>query len=212
MSAIGDEPPAETLENSADFITASSVSAQPLANSEDADQKQITIASIISMPEAARLVFEAQNKLSEASAILDQARTAASKWGLSVDSSILDSSYQSGFLPARFRHGLVHESTLINEDPSADQINLNKSCAVLSTTGGHSNTNHVILSTGNPFADKLAEYKRIYKRRAKAMQPEQRGMDRWDQPRVQGSRRRRITREVDLPSAPAEPPSSGYVS
>ena len=166
----------------------------------------------LSMQEAAKLVYRAKTTLSTASVVLDQARSIASKWGLSVDSSILEASYQSSFLPARFRHGLVNEATIINEDPAAELINANKNCVVLSTTGGHSNTNHVILSTGNPFADKLAEYKRIYKRRAKAMQPEQRGADRWDQPRVQGSRRRRITREVDLPYAPPEPPNSGYVS
>jgi hypothetical protein len=43
------------------------------------------------------------------------------------------------------------------------------------------------------------------------MKPEIRGVDRWDQPRIQGSRRRRITRDTDLPSAPPEPPGSGYV-
>jgi len=82
---------------------------------------------------------------------------------------------------------------------------------VLSTTGGHSNTDHVIQITGDYRSDAIAEYKRKLKRRARAMQPEQRGSDRWDQPRVQGSRRRRIIREKDLPSAPPEPPPSGYV-
>lgn len=43
------------------------------------------------------------------------------------------------------------------------------------------------------------------------MQPELKGTDRWDQPRISGSRRRRIVREMDLPCAPPEPPPSGYV-
>ena len=59
--------------------------------------------------------------------------------------------------------------------------------------------------------DSIAEYKRKLKRRMKAMQPEQKGTDRWDQPRISGSRRRRIVREMDLPCAPTEPPPSGYV-
>jgi hypothetical protein len=82
---------------------------------------------------------------------------------------------------------------------------------ILSTTGGHSNTDHIIQVTGDYRADTIAEYKRRLKRRARAMQPEERGSDRWDQPRIQGSRRRRIAREKDLPSAPPEPPPSGYV-
>jgi len=91
------------------------------------------------------------------------------------------------------------------------QLQLQAFQPVLSTTGGHSNTDHIIQITGDYRADTIAEYKRKLKRRARAMQPEQRGSDRWDQPRVHGSRRRRIVREKDLPSAPPEPPPSGYV-
>ena len=82
---------------------------------------------------------------------------------------------------------------------------------ILSTTGGHSNTDHIIQVTGDYRSDTIAEYKRKLKRRARAMQPEERGTDRWDQPRISGSRRRRIVREKDLPSAPPEPPPTGYV-
>ena len=46
------------------------------------------------------------------------------------------------------------------------------------TTGGHSNTDHVVLNTGNPRADRIAELKRNLLRRARAMQPEHRKDDR----------------------------------
>jgi len=58
---------------------------------------------------------------------------------------------------------------------------------------------------------KIASYKQALKRRAKAMQPKHKGTDRWDQPRVLGSRCRRILREQDMPNAPTKPPLSGYV-
>eukprot|EP00957_Ditylum_brightwellii_P157950 12022919-Ditylum_brightwellii.AAC.1 len=82
---------------------------------------------------------------------------------------------------------------------------------VLSTTGGHSNTDHVVQYTGDKTADRIAEFKRALRRRARATQPEKKGEDRWDQPRVSGVRRRRILRDKDCPSAPPEPPLSGYI-
>ena len=43
------------------------------------------------------------------------------------------------------------------------------------TTGGHSNTDHVVLRTGNERVDRIAELKRNLERRSRAMQPESRG-------------------------------------
>jgi len=79
---------------------------------------------------------------------------------------------------------------------------------VLRTTGGHSNTDHVVVSTGDPKTDRIAELKRSYQRRVRAMQPENKGEDRWDKPREPGGRRRRIGREKNIPP---QPPPSGYV-
>lgn len=50
---------------------------------------------------------------------------------------------------------------------------------VLRTTGGHSNTDHVVVSTGDPKTDRIAELKRSFQRRVRAMQPENKGEDRW---------------------------------
>ncbi|KAL3937917.1 MAG: hypothetical protein SGBAC_007065 [Bacillariaceae sp.] len=79
------------------------------------------------------------------------------------------------------------------------------------TTGGHSNTDHMVIRTGDVRRDRIAELKRNLLRRARAMQPEHRGEDRWDKPRIPGERRRRILRERDRPEAPPEPPHTGFV-
>mmetsp|Transcript_20829 Transcript_20829/g.23789 ORF Transcript_20829/g.23789 Transcript_20829/m.23789 type:complete len:432 (-) Transcript_20829:149-1444(-) len=83
--------------------------------------------------------------------------------------------------------------------------------AVMRTTGGHSNTDHVVKITGNIRKDRVEELKRAYQRRVRSSQPESRGEDRWDKPKIPGERRRRIAREKDMPQAPPEPPPSGYI-
>jgi len=79
------------------------------------------------------------------------------------------------------------------------------------STGGHSNTDHLVVLTGDYTLDRITELRRRYLVRQRAEQPESRGEDRWDKPRVPGERRRRIAREKDLPTAPPEPPLSGYI-
>ena len=197
---------------------------------------------IFTVTDAKDLYSKSCKHLNEARSLLAEARDIATRsgTGLSIDSSVLDSSYQSPFLPTRFSHGTANDTVVapagtgagnnnnnanangnkpadaktapaIHNASAARSSTLNAFPPILSTTGGHSNTDHIIQVTGDHRADTIAEYKRKLKRRARAMQPEQRGTDRWDQPRVSGSRRRRIAREKDLPSAPPEPPPSGYV-
>lgn len=79
------------------------------------------------------------------------------------------------------------------------------------STGGHSNTDHLIVQTGNYTLDRVSELRRRYLMRQRAEQPECRKEDRWDKPRVFGERRRRINRDKDSPTAPPEPPMSGYI-
>mmetsp|Transcript_7998 Transcript_7998/g.15063 ORF Transcript_7998/g.15063 Transcript_7998/m.15063 type:complete len:401 (-) Transcript_7998:40-1242(-) len=214
---------------------------------------------IFSVNDAKDLYRKSNERLKEVNALLSEARVICNKAGLSVDSSILDASYQSPFLSTPL-HLKNHNNNGNNNGNSISHVNGSNtkessssrrmeavgidnnnhnntnttgsseggiSCPsttlfrsksflsafppILSTTGGHSNTDHIIQVTGDYRADTIAEYKRRLKRRARAMQPEERGSDRWDQPRIQGSRRRRIAREKDLPSAPPEPPPSGYV-
>ena len=42
------------------------------------------------------------------------------------------------------------------------------------------------------------------------MQPEQRGDERWDKPKIPGERRRRIVREQDRDDYPPESPNTGW--
>ena len=172
---------------------------------------------IMSMTEASKLYTKSYDRLEEARSLLDEAREITSRVGLSVDSSILDSSYQSPFIPSQLNDKNDATSAATSKSAESKDTSQKNTCVlkafprILSTTSGHSNTDHIIQVTGDHRADAIAEYKRKLKRRARAMQPEQRGTDRWDQPRISGSRRRRIAREKDLPSAPPEPPPSGYV-
>lgn len=101
------------------------------------------------------------------------------------------------------RAGLWNESSIL--DPTFPDAH------VLRTTAGYSNTDHLVTLTGNKRTDRIAELKRAMQKRARAMQPENKGEDRWDKPRIPGERRRRIVREKDMPEAPPEPPPSGYV-
>ena len=100
--------------------------------------------------------------------------------------------------------GLSAESSIFDPTFRGDVV-------VLKTTGGHSNTDHVVQVTGDVKMDRIRELKRALQRRSRLMQPEARGEDRWDKPKIPGERRRRIQRDKDLPGAPPEPPPSGYL-
>ena len=97
---------------------------------------------------------------------------------------------------------LAHKAGL-----SVDRIKP-KDSTVLETTGGHSNTDHLILQTGDYETDRIAELQRRLSKRQRALRPESKGDERWDKKRAPGERRRRIARDAD---APYEPPPSGYV-
>ena len=73
------------------------------------------------------------------------------------------------------------------------------------------NRGDVAASIGNYMQDRITELRRRYLIRKRTEQPESRGEERWDKPRVSGERRRRIARVTDLPTAPPEPPQSGYI-
>jgi len=138
-----------------------------------------------------------------ARAELEEAKDIA---GLSVETSILAKSFERPV--ATSIPGVAGGSSIVGATSTPDA----RSCPpILSTTGGYSNVDHFVQSSGDTRADKLAELKRALRRRRRSEAPEQRGEDRWDLPRIPGGRRRRIHREIDQPSAPLEPPVSGYV-
>ena len=128
------------------------------------------------------LIRRADIVLKNAVKDLEDAKEILEPAGLSVDSSILDPMFA-----------------------------INGDIAVLRTTGGYSNTDHVVNITGDVRKDRIEELKRSYQRRVRSSQPEFKGLDRWDKPKIPGERRRRIFREKDLPQAPPEPPQTGYV-
>lgn len=166
---------------------------------------------------AADLIHSAREQICSTQPWLEKTYLLTYKYGFKLNSSILDKHYD---VPAsRLLTGNSVVDAAISNSESSTTADANAdvdrySLLPLSTTGGHSNTDHLIQNTGDYRADRIAEYKRALKRRHKAMQPENRHEDRWDQakaPLGSRTRRRRITRDKDLPSAPPEPPPSGYI-
>lgn len=95
------------------------------------------------------LLIESELALQTASKHLEAARELCAKAGLSVDATIV---------------------------PRADAIVAPVDTG--GTTGGHSNTDHVVVRTGSKRDDRIAELKRNMLRRQRSMQPEHRGEDR----------------------------------
>eukprot|EP00536_Pseudo-nitzschia_multiseries_P007942 jgi/Psemu1/287468/fgenesh1_pg.192_\ len=138
---------------------------------------------------AVSILIDSDVSLQESLQELERARELASKAGLSIESSIikpLETNVSETGNPATSTNG-------------ANEF-----------TGGHSNTDHIVVTSGDAKADRIAELKRNLLRRHRAMQPEDRGEERWDKPKLPGERRRRIVREQDKDEYPAEPPISGW--
>eukprot|EP00980_Cylindrotheca_fusiformis_P022959 scaffold9951_cov146-Cylindrotheca_fusiformis.AAC.3 len=146
-----------------------------------ANDKKSKKTKFLTRKDANALLIESELAIQDASKHLETARELCAKAGLSVDVLLRSSDQVAPTVP------------------------------VDGTTGGHSNTDHVVVRTGSQRTDRIAELKRNLLRRQRAMQPEHRGEDRWDKPRIPGERRRRIVREKDLPEAPPEPPHTGFV-
>ena len=112
------------------------------------------------------------------------------------------------------RAGLSVESCIVKPKESVASDGFNQTTDLANTskfTGGHSNTDHVVLKTGDYRVDRIAELKRNLLRRHRNMQPEERGEDRWDKPKIPGERRRRIVRVQDRDICyPQEPPITGW--
>jgi len=140
-----------------------------------------------------RILIDSDVTLQETLTELQRARELAAKAGLSVESCIVKPAID----PTAPENGYL-------------QINDGISGGANGFTGGHSNTDHVVVTTGDDRIDRIAELKRNLLRRHRAMQPEQRGDDRWDKPKIPGERRRRIVREQDRDDYPAEAPNTGW--
>jgi hypothetical protein len=196
---------------------------------------------LLSLTQMNSLLERVDNEIESAQNELRYAQPIAEAAGLSVHSSILDPSYQNKSsavvgIGGGAMDSLSYAATATSEGggPAAAgaPLDLQQEAAlvvtarqifnplrgtlsayplVLSTTGGHSNSDHIVNQNADGTVDRLSEYKRRYKRRFRQEVVEHRGSDRWDLPRRPGGRRRRIKRDVDCPTAPPEPPNSGYV-
>lgn len=156
----------------------------------------------VTRKEANALVIDSGVALQEAQEQLEQARELAAKAGLSVDCTTLPKN--------SIGNAVADAST--NASDSAHLTSVDPATVIPRTTGGHSNTDHSIVRTGDERTDRVAELRRNLWRRHRSMEPEARQEGRWDKPRLPGERRRRIVRERDLPDAPPEPPLSGYIA
>ncbi|KAL7529627.1 hypothetical protein ACHAWF_003058 [Thalassiosira exigua] len=194
----------------------------------------------LSPKDVADLLERADEEASAAREELDHAETIAQAAGLTVRSSVLDAAYAGGsggsaFAASSLSPSSVHPLHLGADpslDPAAPGVDLRREASlavrarqdynplrgtlsafplVLSTSGGHSNTDHVIRTNPDGTVDKFSEYKRRMRRKAILTSGEERGSDRWDLPRIPGGRRRRLRRDADAPSAPPEVPGTGYI-
>lgn len=136
---------------------------------------------------AVAILIDSDVTLQESLSELQRARELASKAGLSVECCIVKP----------IESAMISDS--VNNPTTSDGF-----------TGGHSNTDHVVVTTGDDRIDRIAELKRNLLRRHRAMQPEQRGDERWDKPKIPGERRRRIVREQDSEDYPPESPNTGW--
>lgn len=155
------------------------------------------------------LVIESTIAIQDAMAQLEEVRALAAKAGLSVECSTLPRNTVGSALA----DGSANNAAADTSSTSTTITPTDPTHAILpSTTGGHSNTDHTIVRTGDERTDRVAELRRNLWRRHRLMQPERRQEGRWDKPRLPGERRRRIMRERDLPEAPPDPPLSGYIA
>lgn len=106
----------------------------------------------ITRKQANALLIDSGETISVARRALEPARELAERAGLSVESSILGK-----------------ETSAVDSDLTPQ---------VLMTTGGHSNTDHFVVRTGDPRTDRIAELKRNFQRRSRSMKPEDRAENR----------------------------------
>ena len=170
---------------------------------------------------AIAILIDSDVALQESLTELQRARELAGRAGLSIESHIVkpietittDSAGGSSSNSNSNNSAIyIGNTTTTTTTTTGNAANCYPPTDSNNTTGGHSNTDHVVASTGDDRLDLIAELKRNLLRRHRAMQPEQRGEDRWDKPRALGERRRRINREQDInESYPNEPPFTGWM-
>ena len=132
------------------------------------------LASTVSGAES--LLSKADDILSSVESDLEDAQKFSSRFGETCTAVPIKSGNISRISPALTSTALSLTSAAGQSDATPIAAN--------ETTGGYSNIDHIVVRTGCYRRDRIAEIKRQYKRRAKAMVPESRGEDRWDRTAV----------------------------
>ena len=184
----------------------------PLKTSSDGGQKakSAQVASktrkFLSRKQINALLIDSEVAITQTVAQLETVRALAAKAGLSIECTTLPSAVDSA--SSTVVPGSAHSQGSSMAGPRGNAASLE---LVSNFTGGHSNTDHSIVRTGDPKKDRLSELRRNYLRRYRDMKPEVRGETKWNKPRLPGERRRRIQRDRDSEEAPPEPPMSGFI-
>lgn len=190
----------------------------------------------LSRDDVASLLARVGNEEASARELLERAAPIAEAAGLTVHSSVLDVTFNqlnNGLAGGASSGSNSNAAASAAPGSKSELMDLRQEAAlasqarrdfnplrgtlsayplVLSTTSGHSNTDHIVRTNPDGTVDRFSEYKRRMKRRHRQVRPPAgTNSDRWDLPRIPGGRRRRIRRQADAPSAPPEPPGSGYV-
>ena len=147
----------------------------------------------ITRKQANTLVAESEIVIRATLQQLEEVRELALKAGLTVDSNIVPkppptTAGAAGAGAGAAAFGTAFTTTTTTAGGAAATATTSTTTTaveflttnVFATTGGHNNTDHVIVRTGNPRKDRIAELKRNLQRRHRAMQPENRGEDRYE--------------------------------
>ena len=172
------------------IATTTTPKTKPKANTTT--RKTKTRKKYITRKQANTLVAESEIVIRATLQQLEEVRELALKAGLTVDSNIVPKPPPPTAGAAAFGTAFTTTTggagTISSERSSAATATTSTTTTaveflttnVFATTGGHNNTDHVIVRTGNPRKDRIAELKRNLQRRHRAMQPENRGEDRYE--------------------------------
>jgi hypothetical protein len=156
ICTIAKETEAVACTSASSDIYQSSIMAKgtPQATSKKAPKHAKKTPTFLTRKDANVLLIESELAIDNAAKHLQTARELCARAGLSVDASIVPRADAAAAAGAA-----------IPVDAGG-------------TTGGHSNTDHVVVRTGSQRNDRIAELKRNLLRRQRATQPEHRGEDR----------------------------------